>query len=141
MGVIKENKFLNVFGVIWLVLMMFLSHQPGPDTAKTSGVMAKLIAEYIAYIFDISIGVDIVHEFIRHAAHIVLYMVLAVDLGLLLRKAGNSWLWIAILLMGIAVADEATKPFISGRHCELVDIGRNCLGNVIGMGMVFLAKR
>lgn len=138
--VINQNRFLCVFTAFWLAVMMFLSHQPGPDTAETSGILASLITEVIVQIFRTEISINTVHEFIRHAAHIILYMVLAVDLGILLRKAGIGWLWIVFLLMCIAVADEGTKPLIAGRHCELVDIGRNCLGNVLGIGIVFLVR-
>ncbi len=140
MEVIKQNRFLCVFTALWLVGMMFLSHQPGPDTAETSGVLARIITEFMVHTLRVDVSVNIVHEFIRHAAHIILYMVLAVDLGILLRKVGVGWLWIVFLLMSLAAADEATKPLIAGRHCELVDIGRNCLGNVLGICIVFLVR-
>lgn len=111
-----RDRKLFWFIVIWFVLMMFLSHQPGPDTAKTSGGISLFIANLL------SMDPHEVHGFIRHAAHIGLYIVLATSMGVLLRHRGYRWLTVLGVLVAIAVLDEATKPLVAGRHCDIEDI-------------------
>lgn len=123
----KDDRKLFWFTIIWFFLMMFLSHQPGPDTAKTSGGISLLIANLL------SMDPHEVHGFIRHAAHIGLYMVLAISLGVLLWHRGYSWLAVLGVLVAVAVFDEATKPLVVGRHCDIEDIGLNCVGNFMGL--------
>lgn len=130
-----EDRKLFGFTIFWFLLMMFLSHQPGPNTAKTSSGISLLIAQLLA------LDPHEVHGFIRHTAHVVLYLVLAISMGILLRRQGNSWLVILGILAAIAVFDEATKPLMAGRHCDVEDIGLNCLGNIFGMACIRLKCR
>lgn len=122
-----SDRSLLYFTIIWFMLMMFLSHQPGPDTARTSSGISLFIANLL------SMDHHEVHGFIRHAAHVGLYMVLAISMGTLLRYRGCSWLTVLGVLVAIAVLDEATKPLVAGRHCDIEDIGLNCVGNLMGL--------
>lgn len=130
----REKRKLIWFTVIWFLFMMFLSHQPGPDTAKTSSGISLLIAQLLA------LDSHEVHGFIRHMAHVVLYLVLAVSLGTLLRHSCYSWTMILGVLVIVAVLDEATKPLIAGRHCDIEDIGLNCVGNFFGAAYLLLRR-
>lgn len=128
-SVVKDRKNI-VFTIVWFILMMFLSHQPGPDTANTSSGISLLIASLL------NLDPHMVHSFVRHVAHVVLYLVFAVSLGILLRHRGYGWLLILEILIIIAALDEATKPFVDGRHCDIEDIGLNCTGNVMGLLLI-----
>lgn len=115
-----------IFTIVWLTLMMFLSHQPGPDTAKTSGWLAVMIADLL------SLDEMMVHNVIRHSAHAVLYMVLTISSMLVFSKTKIKKYYVLILLLLISLLDEGTKPFIVGRHCDIEDIALNDLGILIG---------
>lgn len=120
------SKKQVIFTIAWLTLMMFLSHQPGPDTAKTSGWLAVMIADFL------SLDEMIIHNVIRHSAHAVLYMVLTISSILVFSKTKIKMYYVLALLLMISLLDEGTKPFIVGRHCDIEDIALNDLGVIIG---------
>ena len=116
------------FTILWFLFMTYLSHQDGEHTGRTS----RELAEKLSFLDS---DMNILNSRLRRLAHVVVYAVLAVLLGITLELSGHSpWLTAGAIVW--AWADEATKPLVQGRHFSWLDVGRNVLGIVIGMVIV-----
>ena len=116
------------FTILWFLFMTYLSHQDGEHTGRTSRELAKKLS-------FLDSDMNILNGRLRRMAHVVVYAVLAVLLGITLELSGHSpWLTAGAIVW--AWADEATKPLVQGRHFSWLDVGRNVLGIVIGMVIV-----
>ena len=96
--------------IIWLILLLVLSSQNGPQTAATSLPMAEWIQQH----FFPQDSVDYVHMYLRKWAHFIVYFI---ESGLLV----------------LAIADEAHKVLIVGRHCQWDEAGINIVGVIMGV--------
>ena len=113
------------FTILWFLFMTYLSHQDGEHTGKTSWELAKKLS-------FLDSDINILNGRLRRLAHVVLYAVLAVLLGITLELGGYSpWLMVGTIIW--AWADEATKPLVRGRHFSWFDVGLNVLGIAIGI--------
>lgn len=125
LGFKKQVYYLLV--VLWLVLMLYLSHQNGSDTWNTSHGLTVYLSNLL--------GLDAqwLHGVIRKLAHVGLYLILELLIVLAAVKSGakKPWLW-ALLPLAVSLLDEGTKPLIPGRHCDLEDILLNDVGAAIG---------
>lgn len=115
--------------VIWFIFMTFLSHQDGEHTGKTS----RELAEYLHFL---NTDINELNGRLRRIAHLVVFVVLTVLLGLTLQLGELPIGWIGIVTVWSYV-DEATKPWIQGRHFSWFDVGLNLVGTFIG-GIVVL---
>ncbi len=116
------------FTILWFLFMTYLSHQDGEHTGKTS----RELAEKLSFLDS---DINILNGRLRRIAHVVVYAVLAVLLGITLELGGHSP-WLTAGAIAWAWADEATKPLVQGHHFSWLDVGRNLLGIVIGMVIV-----
>lgn len=128
---------LTITFLIWTALTLFLSFQPGTDTANTSMSLTK-------YILGLFIQGDIPYETLEHWhmtfrlwAHPVIfcfYSILAMGVTTeFIRKR-----WICVLLTGIsgialAVFTEVWKWNIPGRHFDRQEMMLNVFGVIVGM--------
>lgn len=113
-----------ILTVLWFAFMTYLSHQDGEHTRRTS----RELAEKLSFL-DIDVG--ILNSKLRKAAHVVVFAMFTILLGITLRLGGYSrWGVIGVVLW--SYIDEATKPLIQGRHFSWVDVGLNLIGVVIG---------
>ena len=119
-----------ILTVIWFVFMTFLSHQDGEHTGKTS----RDLAEYLRFL---DADINDLNRKLRQIAHIVVFAVMTVLLGLTLYLGGAPMGWLVIVAVWSYV-DEATKPLIQGRHFSWFDVGLNLIGTVIGAVVVWL---
>lgn len=110
--------------------MTYLSRQDGEHTGRTS----RELAEKLSFLDS---DINILNGRLRRMAHVVVYAVLAVLLGITLELSGHS-LWLTAGAIVWAWADEATKPLVQGRHFSWFDVGLNVLGIAIGMIAVIL---
>lgn len=115
--------------VIWFIFMTILSHQDGEHTGKTS----RELAEYLHFL---NTDINELNGRLRRIAHIVVFAVLTVLLGLTLQLGELPIGWIGIVTVWSYV-DEATKPWIQGRHFSWFDVELNLVGTFIG-GIVVL---
>lgn len=73
---------------------------------------------------------------LRRIAHVIVFAVLTVLLGMTLQtgemQIGRVPMWLMIFPVAWSYVDEATKPLIQGRHFSWFDVGLNLLGTVIG---------
>ena len=68
-------------------------------------------------------------------AHIVVFAVFTFLLGLTLKIGGASLEWM-LVAAAWSYVDEATKPWIQGRHFSWFDVGLNLIGTFIGGAVV-----
>ena len=107
--------------------MTYLSHQNGESTAETSLKLAEFL------------GNEEWNGWLRRAAHVALFLVLAVLVSVTLKYWDADWRLVFLVLVW-AVVDEATKPLIEGRHFAWFDVGLNEVGSVIGIVVGFILR-
>ncbi|MCD7892581.1 MAG: VanZ family protein [Erysipelotrichaceae bacterium] len=110
-----------ILTIIWFVFMTYLSHQDGEHTGKMSRSIAELFIGHYGDIEELNIK-------LRKLAHIFVFFILSV----LVLLTVKSW-YVLIVLCVWAFVDEATKPWIQGRHFSLFDVSLNLVGVVIGL--------
>lgn len=115
------------FTIIWFLFMTYLSHQDGEHTGKTS----RELAEKLLFLDS---DINLLNSRLRRLAHVVVYAVLAVLLIVTLELGGYP-LWLTMVTVVWAWADEATKRLIQGRHFSWGDVVLNVLGIGIGMAI------
>lgn len=116
-----------VLTVGWFVFMTYLSHQNGAETAETSLKLAEFL------------GNENLNGWLRRAAHVVLFLVLAVLPSFTIAAWDLDWRFV-FLVLGWAVVDEATKPLVDGRHFAWFDVGLNEVGSLIGIVIGILLR-
>lgn len=67
---------------------------------------------------------------LRTSAHVVVYFIF----GALAWMAFQQLLVVPVVVL-IGILDEATKRFISGRHCSFKEMGLNVVGAVLGVAL------
>ncbi len=110
--------------LLWFLFMTYLSHQDGAHTA----VFSRRLAEQFGGKADAE-KINRINGKLRRFAHVFVFFVLTV----LCRVAFDSYISIAAVCLW-AWADEATKPWIEGRHFSWYDVGLNLIG--VGIGLV-----
>ncbi len=118
-------KYILLF--LWLLFMTYLSHQDGVHTA----VFSRRLAEQLGGKADAE-KINRINGKLRRFAHVFVFFVLTVLCGV----AFDRYIW--IVAVGLwAWADEATKPWIEGRHFSWYDVGLNLIGVGIGVLVVW----
>ena len=115
-----------IFPVITLVILIvavWLSHQPG----DISGMESSRIAAFL--------GVS--DMFLRSACHYVLFFLITICCGVSL-VLWEKPLWWLLFILPLCWLDEASKPFIMGRHFSWIDSGKNAIGAIAGMVVTIL---
>lgn len=115
-----------IFPVITLVILIvavWLSHQPG----DISGMESSRIAAFL--------GVS--DTFLRSACHYVLFFLITICCGVSL-VLWEKPLWWLLFILPLCWLDEASKPFIMGRHFSWIDSGKNAIGAIAGMVVTIL---
>lgn len=100
--------------IIWLCIMLYLSHASGEHTSRQSRELHR-----ITRINEHSLGV---------MAHLFCYAILGLLWSL---TVGRSW-WMLLLII-VSVLDEWTKKFVPGRHSNVAEMGINIMGAAIGV--------
>lgn len=124
----------------WIALILFLSFQKGPDTANTSFTFTKdILRIFMNREPDYEILVLWDSRF-RLAAHFVLFFLYGM-ISVLVVKVYGKKIFTAFMIglfsgFLLAVLSEVGKIPISGRHCDLLEMGLNLFG--VGMGTVFV---
>ncbi len=125
-------KYILLF--IWFLFMTYLSHQDGVHTAVFSRRLAELLTKHSTSPSDTD-EVNKINGKLRRFAHVFVFFVLTVLCGVAFCEGAAFDRYIWIMAVGLwAWADEATKPWIEGRHFSWYDVGLNLIG--VGIGVV-----
>lgn len=116
--------------ILWFLFMTYLSHQDGEHTGRVSLELAEHLRFLDADMNDLN-------GKLRRAAHIVVFAVFTRLLGLTLRLGGLPLGWLLVAAVWSYV-DEATKPWIQGRHFSWFDVGLNLVGTLLGGVMIWI---
>ena len=128
----KNYKIWIVIAVIWLILMTYLSHQNGTETANTSERFAEFLHQFSWFR---KTDINVLNMFLRRLAHVVLFMLLSGLVGVIVNM--TKWTkWILFFPFFWCWFDEFTKPWIQGRHFDWLDVGLNVMGCLVGLGIV-----
>lgn len=116
--------------IFWFIFMTCLSHQDGERTGKAS----RELAEHLRFL---DADINDLNGKLRRAAHIVVFAVFTFLLGLTLKigRASPEWM---LLAAAWSYVDEATKPWIQGRHFSWSDVGLNLIGTFLGGAVVLI---
>ena len=96
-----------------LILEVFLSHQNGSRSSEESRALSSFI--------------HINERVLRILAHVILFLIL-----MFLAFRAFSARWAVAGIAAWTLADEATKPLVSGRHFNWSDVGWNIAGAILG---------
>ena len=122
--IFRNYKFWLILTVIWVVVMFYLSHQNGEETADTSMGLAEFLHKLPCFS---KINIDVLNMLLRRLAHVTLFLLFTVLIGVVVEMA--KWTkWILVLPFFACWFDEFTKPWIQGRHFDWLDVGLNVLG-------------
>ena len=116
--------------IIWFIFMTYLSHQDGEHTGRAS----RELAEHLRFLDN---DINDLNGKLRRAAHIVVFAGFTFLPGLTLEIGGASLEWM-LVAAAWSYVDEATKPWIQGRHFSWFDVGLNLIGTVIGAVAVLI---
>lgn len=116
--------------ILWFLFMTYLSHQDGEHTGRVSLELAEHLRFLDADMNDLN-------GKLRRAAHIVVFAVFTLLLELTLRLGGLPLGWLLVAAVWSYV-DEATKPWIQGRHFSWFDVGLNLVGTLLGGVMIWI---
>lgn len=112
--------------IIIFVLAIWLSHQPGDISGRESAHLAELL------------GVG--DAFLRSACHYAFFFLITFCFGMSLVLWEKPVWWVLFIFV-LCWLDEASKPMIIGRHFSWIDVGKNAIGALGGMILVFLLNK
>ena len=137
---------LWVISLSWLVFLVWMSSQDGPDTLSTS----MGLAHFVVWLFGISTAhLSYVNQLLRTLAHFAGFFILGsvvhFSVKLSWPNQRRSTVVVIALCSVIAVLDEMKKIFINGRHLSWLEAGINVLGVICGvaisLGILWLTAR
>jgi VanZ family protein len=141
-GINLTKYLLWLLTILWILLIFTLSSQNGPQTAQTSGGIAKDVAEII-YQKPTEPQVNKVHFNIRKLAHVGLFLILGVlsfsasatSLGWKKKRKYIAMATASVITLSYGFFDEWHKQFIGGRHFQLDEAVLNMMSGAVGVGV------
>lgn len=129
---------LGIMGVIF-----FLSHTPGEESAKQSGLIVTLLS-YLPIKIDES-NINILTLIIRKGAHMTEYFLLTLSLVKYFKSVqyevklqwSKIYFWSGIIAFLYACSDEFHQTFIPGRAGLFTDVLVDSVGIIFALITVF----
>lgn len=159
MRAITKNKEINLSKItirisaviLWMAFIFHLSNQPASISASQSGSFRQMIIEMpiLGAITKPILTSSIGEFFIRKAAHMFLYFVLAILIYSLIynvkyhrnsQKILKSMIISLIVVFLYACTDEFHQLFIPGRSGEFRDVMVDTLGGIIGLILIGISN-
>lgn len=124
-------------------MILFLTTQNIQDNARISeGVREKLIGVYERIGLDSSIAWWNDKLAVRRLGHIIEYGLLGIGSGIAFYDSHRgSVVKSVILCLIISILDQIIKIFVPVRHFDVIDIGFDVVGAVIGIGITVVIMR
>lgn len=143
-----SSAILSVITILWFITAVFLSHQAGAATARTSGTLAGWCRNILEKLgLGGNLTAALIDDALRRSAHIIIFITLTALLctSLFLLKRQHKWKippWAGLIFtLFFSWADEATKIRIDGRHFSWADVGLNAAGCLIGFLVYVLVRQ
>lgn len=133
------------------ILMMYLIFSFSAQTGEVSGELSYKISYQIVETKnevlnenknydELAVAADNIHYYVRKAAHMTEYFLLAVAISfpLYVYRVRGIWLILlaGIVCVGFAGFDEYHQSFVAGRGPSLKDVGIDSAGALIGILLV-----
>ncbi len=133
--------------ILMMYFIFYMSSQPGDDSAGLSLEVSKLLAfGYNKFAdkgmseYDLVAFIIMIHPYVRKAAHITEFFLLAICVGLpfyVYRVRGFALMFITgIICVAYAALDEYHQTFVSGRVGDYHDVLIDCIGVFFGVIVV-----
>lgn len=109
--------------IAWMLLIFFMSNQPGEISTKQSDLVIKLFS-LIGIDLNSYLG-SIATFIIRKAAHFTEYFILyCLSIRVLKRniEIGKARIYCLFIVLGYAITDEIHQYFVPGRTMALRDV-------------------
>lgn len=145
----KKIKILSCIATIAVMaLIFFFSSQSATLSSKTSSGITRKIAEVVAAIIrsdNVKCIQDLLHAFVRKAAHFALFFILALSVAntvfqLFGIEKMKLFTVTAIFCLFYAITDEVHQMFVPGRAAMLNDILVDFFGSICGGGIFILLR-
>lgn len=133
------------------ILMMYLIFSFSAQTGEVSGELSYKISYQIVETKnevlnenksydELAVAADGIHYYVRKAAHMTVYFLLAVAISFPLYVYRVRGIWLMLLAGIVCVVfagfDEYHQSFVAGRGPSLKDVGIDSLGAFIGILLV-----
>lgn len=125
--------------ILWMLIIFYLSHQPGDVSGDISGSIIYKFFEIIYNVLNIDKTnlinfVEIVHNPIRELMHMFEYFILAILFMNVLREYNIKNISIICLMICFIYAstDEIHQAFVPNRTFQYLDILMDSIGILIG---------
>ena len=129
---LKPLSFLPALLMMYIIFSF--SAQPGEVSGKSELLSENLSSEEIAY------KADGIHYYVRKAAHMTEYFLLAIAISFPLYVYGVRGIWLMLLAgivcVGFAGLDEYHQSFVDARTPAVKDVGIDSIGAFIGILLV-----
>ena len=136
-----QNKlFIKIlFLVSWILIIFSFSMQKDVETTKTSFGFTKSIVTFVLKItynynsdYQVDIIVNIIHPWMRKAAHFSEFVILSIFTLLLFNdlKIKHVYLCSIMFCFAVAMIDEGIQLFVSGRAGQLIDVLIDSFGSI-----------
>ena len=145
------KMLLKPFSFVPALLMMYVIFSFSAQTGEVSGDLSYKISYKIVEtkneLFnenkspeELSCAADGIHHYVRKAAHMTEYFLLAVAISFPLYVYGVRGIWLMILAgivcVGFAGLDEYHQSFVDARTPSVKDVGIDSTGAFIGILLV-----
>ena len=145
------KMLLKPFSFVPALLMMYVIFSFSAQTGEVSGALSYKISYKIVEtkneVFnenkspeELSCAADRIHYYVRKAAHMTEYFLLAVAISFPLYVYGVRGIWLMILAgivcVGFAGLDEYHQSFVDARTPAVKDVGIDSMGAFIGILLV-----
>ncbi|MCF0133084.1 MAG: VanZ family protein [Blautia sp.] len=133
------------------LLMMALIYSFSAQTGEVSGNLSYEISYKIVEVkndllhtgkgeYELSLEADSIHHYVRKAAHMTEYFLLAIAVAfpLFVYRIRGIWLVIVagIVCVGFAGFDEYHQSFVANRGPSIKDVGIDSIGAFLGIMLV-----
>ena len=145
------KMLLKPFSFVPALLMMYVIFSFSAQTGEVSGDLSYKISYKIVEtkneLFnenkspeELSCAADGIHYYVRKAAHMTEYFLLAISVSFPLYVYGVRGIWLPLLAgmicVGFAALDEYHQSFVAGRGPSKKDVGIDSIGVFAGIIMM-----
>ena len=147
----KSGKTLTyilwIATVLWMGLCLYLSWQPGEETASLSGAFTRVVRSGLQ-LFGFEIDMDALHVLLRRNAHMGVFLVAGVLTFFAVGRSLAKSAYADVLTFGIAAAAcallavvaEVGKLWVPGRHLQWDETLLDVIGVICGAALAWVVK-